>query len=89
MKRKQGIGGSALTLRASEIGSYLYCRRAWWYQRQGVSEGTTEARESGLAWHRQHGRRILTAAMLRGVGWALILTAAAVAAGAAVAAWLR
>ena len=23
-------------IRSSDIGSYLYCRRAWWYKKQGV-----------------------------------------------------
>ena len=90
MKRKPEDGStSALTVRASEIGSYLYCQRAWWYQRQGQPQARSAARESGLAWHRRHGRRVLTAAVLRAAGWALILVATAVAAGAVAEAFLR
>jgi len=33
--------------------------------------------ESGLAWHRRHGRRVLTAGFLRLAGWMLLLAAAA------------
>lgn len=90
MKRKAQRGaGSASTVRASEIGSYLYCRRAWWYQRQGQAPLLSEAQESGLAWHRRHGRRVLTADVLRGAGWILILLAAAGAAAFLVEATLR
>jgi hypothetical protein len=64
------------TLQASEIGTYVFCQRAWWFQRQGVGQGSTAAAESGLAWHRRHGRRVLTAGILRLAGWALLLAAA-------------
>jgi hypothetical protein len=67
-------------VRASEIGSYLYCQRAWWYQRSGQAAATSPAQESGLAWHRRHGRRVLMASGLRLLGWLLILLAAAAAA---------
>jgi hypothetical protein len=85
MSRKgQSPAASAQTVRASEIGSYLYCRRAWSYQRQGQVAATSPAQESGLAWHRRHGRRVLVAGGLRLAGWFLILLAAAAAAGAVV-----
>ena len=71
---------SSLTIRASEVGTYLFCQRAWWYQRQGAHQDSTAALESGLAWHRRHGRRVLTAGILRLAGWALLLLAAASAA---------
>ncbi|MFN8403750.1 MAG: hypothetical protein U0V48_09360 [Anaerolineales bacterium] len=30
-------------IRSSDIGNYLYCRRAWWYKKQGVeSENQAE-----------------------------------------------
>ena len=81
MSRKgQRPTASAQTVRASEIGSYLFCRRAWWYQRQGRAAGPTPAQESGLAWHRRHGRRVLLASGLRALGWLLILLAGIAAA---------
>jgi hypothetical protein len=81
MKRKsQPPAATSHTVRASEIGSYLYCRRAWWYQRQGRGAVLSVAQESGLDWHRRHGRRVLMASALRFAGWALILLAAAAAA---------
>lgn len=78
---------SGTTLRASEIGTFLYCRRAWWYDRRGAPAASTTAIESGLAWHRRHGRRVLLAWAARGIGWLLILCGIA-AAGAAVASGL-
>jgi hypothetical protein len=80
MSRKgQRPTASAQTVRASEIGSYLYCQRAWWYQRQGLAAAPSAAQESGLAWHRRHGRRVLMASGLRTLGWLLIILAGVVA----------
>lgn len=79
-RRAQRPAASSRTVRASEIGSYLYCQRAWWYQRQGHEPASPVAQESGLAWHRRHGRRVLVASGLRAVGWVLILLAAVAAA---------
>ncbi|MBI5944993.1 MAG: hypothetical protein HY864_11540 [Chloroflexi bacterium] len=62
-------------IRASEIGSYLYCRRAWRYRRLGVeSENQTEL-SAGTELHRQHGRKTLSALLLRTVGMVLLLAA--------------
>jgi len=63
------------TLRASEIGSYLYCARAWWYQRQGVESGNQAELNSGTKLHQQHGRTVLTSGLLRGLAYLLLVTA--------------
>jgi hypothetical protein len=69
--------GVPQTIRASEVGAYLFCARAWWYQRQGIAPAASAALEAGVAWHRRHGRRVLLASGLRTGGWILILLAAA------------
>jgi CRISPR/Cas system-associated exonuclease Cas4 (RecB family) len=66
------------TLRASEIGAYLYCKRAWWYQRQGLPSENEAALLEGTLTHRAHARGVLTARLLRLLGW-LLLSAALVA----------
>lgn len=81
-RRPASAGG---TLRASEIGAYLYCRRAWWFERQGRHRSHTEALEAGLSWHRRHGRRVLMAWLIRAGGWGLILAALALAGASVVA----
>ncbi|HEX7974503.1 MAG TPA: hypothetical protein VF498_08860 [Anaerolineales bacterium] len=63
------------TIRASEIGTYLFCQRAWWYQKRGLpSENQTEL-ASGSELHYRHGRAVLTTGCLRGVAYGLLLLA--------------
>ncbi len=62
-------------IRSSDIGNYLYCRRAWWYRRQGFeSENQTEL-ASGTELHRVHGRKVLAAGLYRSFGFVLLLLA--------------
>lgn len=62
-------------IRSSEIGNYLYCRRAWWYRKTGIpSENQTEL-AAGTDLHRQHGRKVLAASLTRSLGLILLLIA--------------
>lgn len=63
------------TIRASEIGSYIYCQRAWWYQKQGITSGNLAEIAQGSELHERHGRRVVTSGCLRVVAYALILLA--------------
>jgi hypothetical protein len=60
-------------IRASDIGSYLYCRRAWRYRRDGHESANKIELAAGTELHRQHGRKTLSAIMLRGLGLILLL----------------
>ncbi len=63
--------------RASEIGEYLYCRRAWWlHQVQGLESANAPAMAEGVEAHAGHGRLVGAAAALRAA--ALLLIGAAV-----------
>jgi hypothetical protein len=62
-------------IRASEIGAYTYCKRAWWYSSQGeVSENDVEM-AAGTAFHHAHGRQVLAAGLLQLGGWIVLLLA--------------
>ena len=46
-------------IRASEIGDYVYCRRAWWLRRvRGARSVNTAQLEAGTRHHAQHGRLV-------------------------------
>ena len=69
-------GGTHMkTLRASEIGSYLYCARAWWYQRNGVESSNQAGMDTGSELHRQHGRQVLISTLMRVAAFILLLAA--------------
>ncbi len=63
------------TIRASEIGTYLFCQRAWWYERQGLESENLAELASGTQLHARHERFILTTGCMRAVAYALILAA--------------
>ncbi len=62
-------------IRSSDIGTYLYCRRAWWYKKQGVESENQAEMETGSELHRQHGRKVLASSLARTVGLILLMLA--------------
>lgn len=72
------------TVRASEIGVYLYCRRAWWYQHQGIENINQPELAAGKALHERHGQRVVSAGCLRTLAWLLLLIGLAMVAWRAV-----
>jgi CRISPR/Cas system-associated exonuclease Cas4 (RecB family) len=62
-------------IRSSDIGNYLYCRRAWWYKKQGVESENQAEMAIGSELHRRHGRKVLASSLTRTVGLVLLLIA--------------
>jgi hypothetical protein len=71
-------------IRASEIGQYSYCARAWWYGRVlGYRSANVEAMRWGTDQHRAHGRGVERYHRLRWLAVGLLVLA-----GVAFVAWL-
>lgn len=67
-------------IRASEIGQYTYCARAWWLGSVlGYESANVEAMESGLAAHHAHGRSVEAYHARRRLAFALLVLALIVA----------
>ena len=62
-------------IRSSEIGNYLYCRRAWMYRKQGFESENQAELASGTELHRKHGRKVVAAGLSRTLGFILLLAA--------------
>lgn len=62
--------------RASEVGQYVYCARAWWLSSvQGVRPINVEELQNGQVMHRRHGQQVVAYHRLRGLGYLLLLAA--------------
>lgn len=64
-------------IRASEIGTYLFCKRSWWFRRQGIEPENQAELAGGSEFHRRHGRQAFSAALMRLAAW-IILGAAVI-----------
>ena len=65
------------TIRASEVGSYLFCARAWWYHQQGFESANQAEMTAGTDLHRQHGRMVIASGLTRILAVILLLVALA------------
>ena len=71
-------------IRASEIGQYAYCARAWWLARvKGLPSANAAQMRAGTEQHRTHGRSVERFRRLRRIAIALVLAGALL-----LAAWL-
>ncbi|UYN88862.1 MAG: hypothetical protein KIT08_07080 [Anaerolineales bacterium] len=64
-------------IKASDIGEYLYCQRAWWLRLQGAASANVQELAEGTRQHARHGR-----------GWQLAGTLRVLAIGLAVVAMI-
>jgi len=68
-------GARSKVVRASEIGTYLYCQRAWWYHRNGGASQNGRERPERTHIHQQHGQAVFRARLIRLAAYALLLAA--------------
>jgi CRISPR/Cas system-associated exonuclease Cas4 (RecB family) len=62
-------------IRSSDIGTYLYCRRSWWYKKQGIPSVNQTELAAGTELHVKHGRQVLASSITRTVGLILLMIA--------------
>ncbi len=65
------------TIRASEIGTYLYCQRAWGYVISGYEPQNQAELAAGSRLHEKHGRTIIVVRSLRLLAYLLFIVALA------------
>ena len=67
-------------IRASEIGEYVFCHRAWWLRHvQGYESANVRDLAEGTAAHATHGRLVSAASGLRALAILLFLIALIIA----------
>ena len=60
-------------IRASEIGQYDFCAKAWWLGSiDGVQPSNIRELQAGTAAHEQHGRQVQRASQMQLVAFALV-----------------
>jgi CRISPR/Cas system-associated exonuclease Cas4 (RecB family) len=62
-------------IRSSDIGTYLYCHRAWWYKKQGIESANQTELAAGTEIHVKHGRQVLASGITRTIGLVLLMIA--------------
>jgi hypothetical protein len=60
-------------IRASEIGQYDFCAKAWWLGSiEGVPPSNLQQLQAGTLAHEEHGRRVKHAAQLQTAAFVLV-----------------
>ncbi len=62
-------------IRASEIGTYQYCNRAWWYQLQGYAPDNQLELAKGREFHTRHAYTVTSAGCVQALAYTLVLVA--------------
>ena len=63
-------------IRASEVGAFAYCARAWWLGSvEGMRSANVRHVQAGRAAHEQHGRQVILGAVLSRLAFILLILA--------------
>ncbi len=62
-------------IKASELGTYAFCKRAWYYQNQGETNANQPAMDKGTRLHGKQARQVAVSLILLVLGL-LVLGAA-------------
>ena len=65
---------SKRTIRASEIGTFMYCQRAWWYQRKKIKPINVDELAAGQKFHKLHINQSRSANLLKTIAWLLVIS---------------
>jgi hypothetical protein len=62
-------------IRASEVNTFLYCRRAWFYHLKGIQPANQTELKAGTQLHYHHGRMVAGAGILKILAFCFFLAA--------------
>lgn len=62
-------------IRASEIGTYQFCHRAWWYQLKGYEPENKADMVGGSELHEKHGRVVMASNCFQLIAYGSLLLA--------------
>jgi CRISPR/Cas system-associated exonuclease Cas4 (RecB family) len=62
-------------IKASEIGTYQFCNRAWWYHLQGYEPENQAELAGGSEIHEKHSRVVVASNCLQVIAYAILLLA--------------
>ena len=62
-------------VRASEINTYQFCHRAWWYQQQGYEPDNKGDLVLGAQLHKKHGQIVLASGYIKIIAYGSLLLA--------------
>ena len=60
-------------IKASELGSYAFCKRAWYYQNQGEHNANQAALSEGTRLHGKQARQVAASLILFVLGLLILL----------------
>ena len=62
-------------IKASELSTFVYCHRAWWYERIGEKSNNLEALNQGVNFHLYHAKSFRLALLFRRIAILLMVIA--------------
>jgi hypothetical protein len=77
------------TIRASELGTYRFCRRSWGFQLQGRPSENQAEMSAGSSFHHRHGRQVVLSGLVRVLAWIILLAAVMLIAAGLTLQWVR
>ncbi len=60
-------------IRASEVGLYQFCNRAWWYQQQGYQPENQAELAGGSEIHKQHSQKVIASSCIQAIAYSTLL----------------